>query len=293
MTSDPLRLIRTRARDDQAEASDHPARWARPDVRTVAVASGKGGVGRSHLAANLAVALAERGARVLLVDADLGGASLDLLLGLHPRHDLQHWLAGEKTLDALVVDGPLGVRLVPGASVPELAELDDYRRECLLRGLGQIEGDFDLILLDTPCGLARPDLALALAADETIVMTTPEMPSFADAYALIKHLAGSPGAPALRLVVSMAMSPEEAEETSHRIRVVARRFLDLDLVVWPTIPLDPAVSRAARLQQPVLLAFPDSPAAAAYRAMASVLWTSGPGGASSTEANPQSIRLEA
>jgi len=274
---DGLRLVARRGGAARPEEPDHPARWARPHVRTVAITGGRGGVGRSHLAANLAVALGARGARVLLVDADLAAGSLDLLLGVHPRWDLHHWLCGERTLEEIVLAAAPGVRLVPtGTAAPELTELDDYRRECLLRGLGQLEAESDLILLDLPSGLGRQGTELALAADEVVVLTTPEMPAFADAYALVKLLAARGIAHPPRLVVSMANGPEEAEETAQRIRVVARRFLQLELRTWGVVPLDSAVPRAARLQQPVVTAFPDAPAAAAYRALAADLWSPSP-----------------
>jgi flagellar biosynthesis protein FlhG len=291
---EPLRLVSRRAAEPQGEELDHPARWARPHVRTIAITSGKGGIGSSHLAVNLAVALGQRGARVLLVDADLGEPSLDLLLGLHPRYDLQHWACGEKDLDDLVIAGPAGVRLVPGgAGAPELADLDDYRRECLLRGLGQLEGDVDLILLDTASGLTRQGTAFSLAADEAVVLTTPEMPAFADAYALVKLLAQRGITRPPGLVVSMAASPEEAEETAHRIKVVARRFLEMDLEPWGAVPLDPAVPGAARLQEPVVTAFPDSPAAGAYRAMAARVWPAGPDDSTHAGRPEAPLRLEA
>jgi flagellar biosynthesis protein FlhG len=255
------------------ELVDHPARWTRPHVRTIAITSGKGGVGKSHLAANLAVALGARGARVLLVDAELQHASLDLLLGMHPRWDLQHWLSGERTIEQIVLDGPPNVRLVPaGAAAPEQTELDDYRRECLLRGLGQLEGDVDLILIDLPAGMSVTGTSIARAADDVLVLTTPEIPAFADAYALIKLLHQRGLARAPHLVMSMAGTVEESDETAHRIQLVAKRFLQLDLGVLGSVPFDPAVARAARLQEPAVLAFPNSPAAAAYRAMAERLW---------------------
>jgi hypothetical protein len=114
----------------------HAAQWSRGRLRTLVIASGRGGVGKSNLAANLAVALGQRGARVVLVDADLTQANLDLLLGVHPRWDLGHVLAGEKSLDEVVVTGPENVTLVPGVSNPPAVELDDFRREQLLRSLG-------------------------------------------------------------------------------------------------------------------------------------------------------------
>jgi flagellar biosynthesis protein FlhG len=253
--------------------STHPARWSRPHVPVVVIASGKGGVGKSTLAANLAVALGERGARVLLVDADFAQASLDLLLGVHPRHDLSHVLAGEKTLEEIVVRGPKGVTLVPAASgAPELADLDDVRLESLLRGLTQLETDADLMLIDTASGISRPVTSLCLAADLDLVVTTPEMPAFSDAYGLMKllHHQGLRTAP--HLLVNMAGSAEEAEETAHRIALVARRFLRMELEAWEPVPLDPTIPRSVRLQEPVLAAFPNSPAAAAYRAIAERLW---------------------
>ncbi len=261
------------AGDVPREDADHPANWTRPRARTVVVASGKGGVGKSNLAANLAVELGARGARVLLLDADFSQANLDLLLGLHPRYDLQHVVSGERTMEEIAVEGPRGVMLVPAASgVPELADLDDFRREALLRGLGHLDKDVDLVLIDTASGVSRQVTSFCLAADEVIVMTTPEMPSFSDAYGLVKVLHGHGLARAPQLVVSMATGAEEAEETAHRIRLVARRFLNLDMPFLGAVPFDPAVASAVRRQEPVLTAYPQSPAAQAYRALSRKLW---------------------
>jgi flagellar biosynthesis protein FlhG len=272
--------------------TDHPARWARPGVRTVVVASGKGGVGKSHLAANLALALGERGCRVLLVDADFSQANLDLLLGVHPRHDLSHVFAGERTLEEIAVRGPKNVTLVPAATNdPDLADLDDVRRESLLRGLGTLAADADLVLIDTASGVSRQVTWFCLGADDVLLMTTPEMPAFSDAYGLVKLLQRQGLTRPPRLVVSMADGPEEAEETSHRIRLVARRFLRLELESWGWIPLDPAVPGSVRRQEPLLHAFPQSPAAMAYRALAERLWDPMPPTAS--DATPGVERLRA
>ena len=261
-------------RGNPAEEPSHPARWSRPHVPLVVIASGKGGVGKSTLAANLSVALGQKGARVLLVDADFAQASLDLLLGLHPRHDLQHMFAGEKTLEEIAVTGPRGVTLIPAASgAPELADLDDVRLEFLLRGLTQLESNFDLMVIDTASGVSRAVTSLCLAADLTLVVTTPELPAFSDAYGLMKllHHRGLTRPP--RLIVNQSGSAEEAEETSHRIALVARRFLQMNLEAWEPVPLDAAVPRAVRRQEPVFVTFPHSSAAAAYRAAAERLWS--------------------
>ena len=289
-----LKLVRPSAGAVSETPVDHPARWSRSGARTLAIASGKGGVGKSNLAANLAVALGERGARVLLVDADLAQASLDLLLGLHPRFDLQHVLAGDRTLEEIQVQGPQGVRLIPASSgMPELADLDDYRRECLLRGLGTLDPAVDLILIDTASGVSRTVTSFCLAADEVLVVTTPEMPAFSDAYSLIKVLHAQGVSRAPRLLVNMACSAEEAEETSHRIRLVARRFLSLELESWGYVPFDPSVGRAVRLQEPVVTAFPHAPSSIAYRALAERLWDPAPRDPDPSSRPLVSERLEA
>jgi len=270
----PLRLL---PGGPSPAPEDHPANWSRPQVRSLVITSGKGGVGKSTLAANLAVALGARGARVLLVDADFSQANLDLLLGVHPRWDLQHVFSGEKAIEEIVVPGPTGVRLVPAASgVPDLADLDDYRLECLWRGMSQLEHEADVVLIDTASGVSRPVTWLCRAAREVLVVTTPEMPAFSDAYGLIKllHQQGLTRPP--HLLVNHADSAEEAEETAQRIRLVARRFLQLDLDVWGSVPYDAAVSRAVRQQEPVLTAYPNSPASHAIRALTAHLWDEPP-----------------
>lgn len=288
-----LRLVGHRGNPSELEKALHPAQWRRPSVPTIAIASGKGGVGKSHLAANLATALGELGAKVVLVDADFAQANLDLLLGVHPRHDLQHVLAGEKPIEDVVIPAGLNVTLVPAASgAPELAELDDYRREVLLRAIGALEKDADLVILDLASGVSPTVASLCMAADEVFVVTTPEMPAFSDAYALIKllHAQGRKRPPGL--VVSMSSTPEEAEETAHRIRLVARRFLQLDVPCLGSVPFDPSVARAVRRQEPVITAFPKSPAAASYRALAEALWEA-PEPEPSSRSPRASQRLEA
>lgn len=275
----------------------HAASMSRPRTRTLVVASGKEGVGKSHLTANLALALAERGARVLLVDGDLAKAQLDLLLGVHPRWDVSHLLRGERTLDEVMVSVDRGVQLVPAASgAPDLAKLDDLRRETFLRTIGAADPAPDLVLIDAASGASAQTTAFCRAGHETIVVTTPEMPAFSEAYALVKllHQQGLSAAP--RLVVSMSASRSEAEETSYHLALVARRFLRIELECLGVVPFDPSVHRAERQQEPVLRAFPDSAAARAYRALAARYWkgpTSGPQEAAATPSAMKPARLVA
>lgn len=251
----------------------HAAEWSRTRTRTIVVASGKGGVGKSNLLANLALALAERGARVLLVDGDLAQANLDLILGVHPRWDVGQLLRGERTLDEVLVSVARGVQLLPAASgQPELAALDDLSRETFLRSIGSADPAPDLVLIDTASGASAQTTAFCRAGHETLIVTTPEMPSFSEAYALVKLLHQQGLAVAPRIVVSMANSEQEAEETSHHLSLVARRFLRVELECLGAVLQDPAVPRAVRQQEPLLAAYPDSAAAHAYRALAARLW---------------------
>jgi flagellar biosynthesis protein FlhG len=259
------------------------------------VISGREDVGKSNLAANLAVALAQRGARVVLVDGDIAQANLDLLLGVHPRWDLSHVVAGEKAVDEVVVSGPAGVTLVPAASgQPDLAELDDYRRELLLRSLPLADESADLMIIDTASGMSRQTLELCRSAHELLVVATPDMMSFSDAYGLVKTLQRE-GALARtpRLVVNMATNTEEAEEATERMRLFAHHFLRLEVESLGTVPYDPAVPRAVRAQEPVVIAWPDSPAATAYRALAARLWKPVPSGPGADLMSEPSYRLEA
>ncbi len=273
----------------------HPSQLSRSRARTLVITSGRSDVGKSNLAANLAVALAQRGARVVLVDGDLAQANLDLLLGLHPRFDLSHVLAGEKSVDEIVVNGPAGLTLVPGAAgQPDLAELDDYRLELLLRSLSVADEAADLMIVDTASGMSHQTLELCRSASDLIVVATPEMTSFSEAYGLVKTLQREGAlSRAPRLVVNMATSTDEADEATQRMRLFARHFLRLEVESLGTVPFDPAVTRAVRAQEPVLTAWPDSPAAVAYRSLAARLWKPVPSGPGADLVSEPSHRLEA
>ena len=259
--------------DVRPAAREHFARLARPGVRTLAVASGKGGVGKSTVVANLAVALGQLGARVILFDGDLAQANLDLLLGVSSRWDLGHVLRGEKTLEQIVVEGPANVRLVPAASGDrDLADLDDFRREGLYRELSRLAEDADIVLIDTASGTSRLTSQFARAATELVIVTTPEPTSYSDAYGLVKVLAGQGLDVTPCVLVNRAASVEEAEEVAHDLASLTRRFLSLNVQSLGAIPDDPQVGQAIRRREPVVLAHPKSPSAIAFRILARRLW---------------------
>ena len=239
-----------------------PVASRRPRARTIAVVSGKGGVGKTTLMVNLAVAFQRLGVRVLLVDGDLGMGNADILLGQVPRYTMHDLVLGEKTAKEVLVTASNGIRFLPGASgVEEMANLDELRCERLLCSLADIEEDIDLILIDTASGLHHTATQLARAADEVLIVTTPEPTAFTDAYATLRALKGRGLAGTPWLVVNQAHDASEARATAARIREVAKRFLSTEPAFLGYVLEDPAVGRAVRKQEPLVDAFPDSPAA--------------------------------
>ena len=277
-----LRLVpKSKARRAPSTASRvHYTALPRSAVRTLAVTSGKGGVGKSNVVANLAVAMGQLGASVVVVDADFGHANQDLLLGVNPRVDLLSVLRGECELEHIVTQGPPGVRLIPaGSGDSRLTELDDVRREGLLREIGAVAGDADIVLLDTASGSSRQVTSLVLAAHEILLVTTPEPTAYADAYGLLKVLAALGLATEPGLVVNSASSPEDAEEFAHRLASVSRRFLRKRLHSLGYLPFDPALPRSVQKQEPTVLAYPQCPFAQQMKKLAAWLLERSPDGA--------------
>ena len=229
----------------------------RKRARVVAIASGKGGVGKTNIAVNLAIALAAAGRRVLLVDADLG-----------------HVLSGRMALGDIVQEGPAGIRWIPGAShMPAISRIGERRREALLEGLTDLETQHDFVLLDAPAGIGQGVLHLVRQADELLLVATPEPTAMMDAYALLK--AAAAGGPEtlgrIRLIVNLVTHARQAEEVHRRIAQTAARFLRLEVGLLGYVFCDGHVGRAVQRQQPLLLACPHSQAAWCIKRLASAL----------------------
>ena len=242
---------------------------SRPKRRMVAVTSGKGGVGKTNIVTNLALALARQGTRVLVVDGDLGLANVDLLLGVAPQYDLQDVILGQRSVRDVVFEGPDGIQVLPASSgVEELANLDEFRTECLIRSLAELEADIDIILIDSPSGIGRNAIAMVQAADQILVVTTPEPTAFSDAYAMIKVLSRHPIKCVPSLLVNQAGSEDEALAVARRVRTVAKRFLNLDVEYWGCILDDESVAKSVQRQEPFLSTYPYSPAASCIYSLA-------------------------
>ncbi len=237
-------------------------------ARSLVLTSGKGGVGTSNLALNLAVALGAIGQRVLLVDADLGLANLDLLCGLSPAHDLGEVLSGDGSLADAVVEGPAGVRILPGAhamrTLPEVLGDGPARLAAELEGL---EAGADLLIVDAGSGLGPGVATLAAAADEVVVVTTPEPTSVADAHATIARLRRLTGV-RLRAAVNQATSAAEGADVLAGLAASSRQFLGAVVTPLGHVRADPHVPLAVRARRPFLLAYPNSVASRGVRRLA-------------------------
>jgi flagellar biosynthesis protein FlhG len=235
--------------------------------RTLAVVSGKGGVGKSVVALNLAVSLAQQGRSVCLLDANLGLGSLDLMCGLNGYWNLSHVISGARQLDDVILHGPEGISLIPGVSgITELADCPPAAQQKLLEQLTELEHRHDVLIIDTGSGIHRLARQFALAADQLAVVTTPEPTSITDAYATIKTLCAS--GLDLGIVVNLAESGELAQKIGDRLKQTARMFLQTDVDLLGCIPRDAAVPQSIVSRQPLVTFMPSSNAARALNRLA-------------------------
>jgi len=243
----------------------------------ISVISGKGGVGKTLIAANLSIALAARGHRVVLFDMDMGLANADIVLGVQSRGTWSEVLKGRRCLQDVVIDAPGGVSFVPGSSgIAELADLSEFERRQLMAAMQAIEARYEVVILDCGAGISRNVLSFAVTADTILVITSPEPTSLTDAYATIKvipQLSPKPGGPAelpgsIGLVVNHAASRREGSEVYERISNVAARFLQLPVADYGYILRDEHVPAAIRERYPLILRYPRCPASGCLMALA-------------------------
>lgn len=264
---------------DQAEGLRKLVRKQEGSSRIIAVTSGKGGVGKTNIAVNMALALRQLSYRVALIDVDLGLANVDIVLGVTPAYTLGHVFRGEKSLSEVIVDGPLGLKLLAGGSgVADLANLNGWRLDVFIKSLDQLNQDFDFIILDTGAGIHRNVLSFVLATTEVLVVTTPEPTAITDAYGLIKVIRQRNPQAQVRLVVNMARSPNEAEMVAEKLNSVLREYVQWEVEYLGYILYETQVNKAVSEQLPVLLAYPSSMTSRSIKRIASIVAGENPQG---------------
>ncbi len=235
-------------------------------ARTIAVTSGKGGVGKSNIALNMAIAAAKLGHRVTLVDADLGLANIDVLADLKTRYNIAHVISGRKNIVEIIADGPAGIKVIPGASgLASLADLPEDRRERLVAQLEYLESTADLVFVDTGAGINRNVIDFAAAADDALVLATPEPTSIMDAYATIKVLSRQADYGNVHILMNMVSGGSEAERIANQIIRVSKDFLGMCVEPAGYVVRDDAVEAAVRSRRPFMLAYPGSHASCCLR----------------------------
>ncbi|QQE11210.1 MinD/ParA family protein [Planctomycetota bacterium] len=250
--------------DDQTVAT--PKRRA----RIIAVSSGKGGVGKTTMSVNLAVQLSKLGRKVVLLDADLGTANADVICNVAPSNNLAHVVAGRKTIDQAIINAPGGFELIPGASgLAQIANLSDFERARLMQQIKTLEDTRDMIIIDTGAGVSPNVLGFLAAADEILLVTTPEPTAITDAYALVKTLSrkvdmtgttrnGHVDHPGLRILVNMVRDEAEAKVIYDRISAVCKKFLGISPRFAGHITADPRVQLSIRRRKPFTLESPNT-----------------------------------
>jgi flagellar biosynthesis protein FlhG len=228
-------------------------------TRTIAITSGKGGVGKTSIAVSLSIALAQGGrTKVTLLDADLGLANINVIMGIIPQFNLYHVIKGKKKLKDIVIEVPEGIRIIAGASgFHQLANLDIKQRKEFIDEFATLEGD-DYMIIDTGAGVSQNVLSFVIAADEVIVITTPEPTAITDAYGIIKSIASQTNEKTIRLIVNRVDSVSEGKRVAQRIISIASQFLNIKIESLGFIFDDDAVSKAVRAQKPFIVSYPKS-----------------------------------
>ena len=239
----------------------------RPQI--LAVTSGKGGVGKTNVVANLAVSLSELGKKVVVLDADFGLANMDVLMGLTPRYHLGHVLYGNKTISEVMVQGPNGIQIIPASSgLQRMSDLTMAQRNLLVNSFAHLDLDTDYFIIDTAAGISRNVIHFLMSAHEVIVLSSPEPTAIVDAYAVIKIILAEDHKKNIQVVINSVDSVDDAPEIFCQINSVVKRFLNREIAYLGHIERDAHVSKAVRSQTLVTHRYPNAPASLCFRNLA-------------------------
>lgn len=238
-------------------------------IKVIAVTGGKGGVGKTNVTLNTAISMAQQGKRVMVLDADLGLANVDVLLGLRVVKNLSHVLSGECTLDEVLVEGPHGIKIAPATSGSQsMTELTPTEHAGLIRAFSELRSQIDVLIVDTAAGISDMVLSFSRASQDILVVVCDEPTSLTDAYALIKILNKEHGVFRFKIVANMVRNMREGQELFSKLTKVTDRFLDVALELVATVPFDENIRKSVRKQKAIVEAYPTSPAAIAIKKLA-------------------------
>lgn len=241
-------------------------------TRVISFTSGKGGVGKTNTVVNTAMALGRQGRRVLMLDADLGLANIDILLGISPKYNLQDVLNGDRSIDEIIVDGPMGISIIPAASgIESICDLSTSQKMLLMQEIESIALDYDYLLIDTRAGISSDVMYFNAASSEVVVVINAEPTSLTDAYAVIKVLSTNYGEKHFSVVSNDVSGEREGRWAFDQLQSAVGRFLRVNLQYMGSIPTDAAVSQAIRQRRAVLELYPSSAAGVAYGMLAKKL----------------------
>lgn len=241
-------------------------------ARVITITSGKGGVGKTSITVNLAIALSRLGLRVAILDVDFGLANIDLLFGIAPKYTLLDLIRDEKSIFEVLTDGPNNIKFLSGGSgVEELMRMDRKKLRKFMSSIALLDKLYDIILIDTGAGLSQNVMSFIMAADEIILVTTPEPTAITDAYALVKMVSRRDRKKIIRILVNKAETAREAEDIANKLIVVSEKFLSLKLSKLGYILYDDTIMKSVKLQKPFCLNQPRSQAARSLFALADVL----------------------
>ncbi len=242
------------------------------ETRVYSITSGKGGVGKTAVVANIAVSLAKLGKNVLILDADLGLANIDVVFGIAPLYNLNHFFTGERNLQEILFRGPLGIKILPaGSGIQNFTRLDSAQKMKLLDALDSMHNDFDFVLIDTEAGISENVTYFNTAAQEILVVTTPEPTAITDAYALMKLLSTQYHEKHFNLVVNQIQTEDEALDVFKKLTMVSNRYLEISIDYLGSIPADKQMQEAIRKQKVIVEMFPTSRISMAFNDLASRL----------------------
>jgi len=241
-------------------------------TRVVAITSGKGGVGKTALVANIAIAMARQGKKILVIDADLGLANIDVVLGLSPEYNLNHFFKGERSLEEIMIEGPHGIKVLPaGSGVQQYTRLDGQLKMRFIEAIDNLQESFDLVLIDTEAGISDNVTYFTVAAQDILVVTTPEPTAITDAYALMKLLSSQYHQKSFLLCVNSVRNSSEGLDVFEKLTMVSGRYLDISIDYLGAVPFDRKMHDAVRAQQVIQDLYPDNKVSKAFATLAESL----------------------